>query len=237
MEMIIDFPGGSRVDAHFGPFTVHTDRLPDLSAPTPFALFLASIGTCAGYYVQEFCHQRAIPTDGMRIVQRTQSGPTGLVTGVDLEVDLPLDFPEKYRDSVIRAAELCTVKKHLEYPPTIGVTTKFIATATEVEPAAEDHAQGATMTSIKKTTKTAIARGRDAAVRVGKVAKSAVVAGAKAGAAAAIATGALEAEKRWKETSPEAAKKRTRNGVMAAVAGAAVLGAAGVAIASSRRKK
>ncbi len=27
MEMIIDFPGGSRVDAHFGPFVVRTDEL------------------------------------------------------------------------------------------------------------------------------------------------------------------------------------------------------------------
>ncbi len=28
MEMIIDFPGGSRVDAHFGNFTVATDQPP-----------------------------------------------------------------------------------------------------------------------------------------------------------------------------------------------------------------
>ena len=122
MEMIIDFPGGSRVDAHFGPFTVATDQLPDLSAPTPFALFLASIGTCAGYYVQEFCNKREIPMEGIRIVERTHSGRSGLVDRVDLEIQLPPDFPEKYRDSVIRAAELCTVKKHLEYPPQIAVT-------------------------------------------------------------------------------------------------------------------
>jgi hypothetical protein len=90
------------------------------------------------------------------------------------------------------------------------------------------------MASIKKSAKTAVSTGRDAAVRVGKVAKSAAIAGAKAGAAAALAAGALEAQKSWKETSP-AAKKRTRNGVAAVVAGVAVL-AAGVAIAKSRRK-
>ena len=32
MEMIIDFPGGMRVDAHFGPFTVPTDQPPVSSA-------------------------------------------------------------------------------------------------------------------------------------------------------------------------------------------------------------
>ena len=92
------------------------------------------------------------------------------------------------------------------------------------------------MSSIKKSTKEVMTRSRDAAVRVGKIAKSAAVAGAKAGAAAAIAAGALEAERSWKETSPAAAKKRTRNGVAAVLAGAVVLVAVGAAIASSRKK-
>jgi ribosomal protein S12 methylthiotransferase accessory factor len=126
MEMIIDFPGGSRVDAHFGPFTVATDQLPDLSAPTPFALFLASIGTCAGFYVQEFCVRRGISTEGLRIVEHTHSGADGMVERIGLEIQLPADFPEKYRESVMRAAELCTVKKHLERPPAIEVTTRAV---------------------------------------------------------------------------------------------------------------
>jgi hypothetical protein len=100
-----------------------------------------------------------------------------------------------------------------------------------------DSIQGAIMGTIKKSAKEVMTRGRDAAVRVGSVAKAAAVAGAKAGATAAMAAGALEAEKSWKETSPAAAKKRTRNNVAAVLAGAAVLGAAGVMIARSRRKK
>jgi hypothetical protein len=40
MEMIIDFPGGSRVDADFGPFTVANDQTTVASAPKPFAVFL-----------------------------------------------------------------------------------------------------------------------------------------------------------------------------------------------------
>jgi hypothetical protein len=92
------------------------------------------------------------------------------------------------------------------------------------------------MSGIKKSANEVMTRSHDAAVRVGKVAKSAAVAGVKAGAAAAMAAGALEAERSWKETSPAAAKKRTRNGVAAVLAGAAVLGAVGAAIASSRKK-
>ena len=130
MEMIIDFPGGSRVDAHFGKFTVATDQPPVASAPTPFAVFLSSIGTCAGIYVLGFCQQRGIPTDGIRIVQRVNSNPfTHMVDKIDLEIQVPPGFPDKYRDSLIRSADLCAVKKHLENPPAFEITT------TKVEPA------------------------------------------------------------------------------------------------------
>ncbi len=127
MDMLIDFPGGSRVDAHFGNFTIPTDQPPTASAPTPFEVFLSSIGTCAGIYVLGFCQQRGLPTIGIQIVQRTHSNPlSGMVDQIDLEILIPTTFPEKYRDSLIRSAELCKVKKHLENPPKFNVTTKVL---------------------------------------------------------------------------------------------------------------
>ena len=134
MEMIIDFPGGARVDAHFGQYTVQTDQPPqgggDGSAPTPFAVFLASMGTCAGIYVLGFCRQRGLSTDGIRIVQRMHSNPiTGMVGKVDLEIQVPPTFPEKYRPSLVKSAELCAVKKHFEQPPTFEITTKEVELA------------------------------------------------------------------------------------------------------------
>jgi len=130
MEMIIDFPGGSRVDAHFGNFTVPTDQPPVASAPTPFALFLSSIGTCAGIYVLGFCQQRGIPAEGIRIVQHIHNNrATQMVDQIDLDIQVPADFPEKYRDSLIRSAELCAVKKHLENPPTFEIKTTKVEMA------------------------------------------------------------------------------------------------------------
>jgi ribosomal protein S12 methylthiotransferase accessory factor len=129
MELIIDFPGGARVDAHFGPFTVKTDQPPsgggNGSAPTPFAVFLSSLGTCAGIYVLGFCKQRGLPTDGIRIIQRMHSSPmSGMVEKIDMEIQVPPSFPEKYYDSLVRSAELCAVKKHLEHPPVFDVYTR-----------------------------------------------------------------------------------------------------------------
>ena len=129
MEILIDFPGGSRVDAHFDDFTVPTDHPPTASAPTPFAVFLSSIGTCAGIYVLGFCKQRGLPTDNLRIVQNIHSDPqTGMVDQIDLDIQVPPTFPEKYRDSLIRSAELCKVKKHLEHPPKFEISTSVVQT-------------------------------------------------------------------------------------------------------------
>ncbi len=130
MEMIIDFPGGSKVDAHFDSHTVKTDQPPEASAPTPFAVFLASLGTCAGIYVLGFCQQRSLPTEGIRIVQRMHSDhATGMVTKIDLEIQVPPTFPEKYYPALVRSAELCKVKKHLETPPQFNVYAKVVEPA------------------------------------------------------------------------------------------------------------
>jgi putative redox protein len=127
MEILIDFPGGSRVDAHFGRFTVPTDQPPIASAPTPFDLFLSSIATCAGIYVLGFCQQRGLSTEGIHILQHTHSDPlTSMIDGIDIDIQIPPTFPEKYRHSLIRAAELCKVKKHLETPPKFNVTTQVM---------------------------------------------------------------------------------------------------------------
>ena len=133
MEMEITFPGGARVDASFGGLTVRTDQPVQGggqgSAPTPFATFLASIGTCAGIYVLGFCQQRNIPTDGIKIVQRMHTDQaTGLVGQIDLDIQLPPDFPEKYKTAVIRSEEQCAVKKHLEAPPKFNVITSVAQT-------------------------------------------------------------------------------------------------------------
>ncbi len=134
MEMEITFPGGARVDAHFGSFTINTDQSPqgggEGSAPTPFATFLASLGTCAGIYVLSFLKQIGLSTEGVRVIQKTHSNPaTGMIGQIDLEIQVPEDFPDKYKDALIRSAELCAVKKHFDDPPRFNIYTESVALA------------------------------------------------------------------------------------------------------------
>lgn len=128
MKLLIDFPGGAKVDANFNGFTVKTDQPPtgggEGSAPSPFSIFLASIGTCAGIYVLGFCRQRGLSVEGIRIVEKTNSNPiTGMVDDISLEIQVPDSFPAKYYDALIRSADQCAVKKHLEKPPKFNVYT------------------------------------------------------------------------------------------------------------------
>jgi putative redox protein len=135
MEMTVTFPAGLRVDAQFGSHVIKTDQPLQAggegSAPAPFSLFLASIGTCAGIYVLGFCKQRGLSTDGIRIVQRMSADPrTGMVGQIDLDIEVPPDFPAKYYDPLVRAANQCAVKKHLEHPPEFAVRAVPVDAAT-----------------------------------------------------------------------------------------------------------
>jgi putative redox protein len=126
MDMTIEFPGGSKVETHFGPFTVQTDQPPAASASTPFDVFLSPIGTCAGIYVLGFCRESNLPTAGLKIHERILRSPTSrMVERVSLEIQLPAGFYDKYREAVIRSAELCAVKRHLEHPPAFDITTSL----------------------------------------------------------------------------------------------------------------
>jgi putative redox protein len=123
----IIMPGGSKVETTVRGFKISTDQPikagGENSAPSPFELFLASIGTCAGYYVAAFCQARGIPTVDIGFTQTMlRNESTHLVEKIQLELSLPPGFPEKYRDAVVKAAEACTVKKHLAAPPAISVS-------------------------------------------------------------------------------------------------------------------
>jgi ribosomal protein S12 methylthiotransferase accessory factor len=129
MDMEIRFPGKRRVDAEFQGFSIETDQSVadggDASAPTPMALFLASIGTCAGMYVLGFCRSREIDTAGLTLGLDFQRNPDShMVEKIVMCIGLPPGFPEKYEKSVVRAAEQCFVKKHLAKPPEFEIVTQ-----------------------------------------------------------------------------------------------------------------
>ena len=122
MEMKIEFPGGAKIAAQYKGFTIATDQ-PERaggsnSAPAPFDYFLASIGTCAGYYVARFIEQRGLRAEGLALtLSTTKDRERGLVSKVTLQLELPVGFPSKYEKAIVRAIDQCTVKRNILDPP------------------------------------------------------------------------------------------------------------------------
>jgi ribosomal protein S12 methylthiotransferase accessory factor len=129
-EIRVSFPGGLRVDAEYKGFVIKTDQPAyqdgEGSEPSPFDLFLASLATCAGYYVLAFCNKREIPTEKAAVVMRTKRNPeTKMIEKISIEIQLPPEFPEKYKKAVIKAVDGCSVKAHILNPPVFEVEAKI----------------------------------------------------------------------------------------------------------------
>jgi ribosomal protein S12 methylthiotransferase accessory factor len=125
--MEITFDGGKVVTAHIGRHVIRTDQPVENggadTAPAPFDLFLASIGTCAGIYVKSFCDNRQIPAENIKLIQTARyNKETGLPAEINIEIKLPPDFPEKYKASILHVAGLCKVKKSIADPPRFEIT-------------------------------------------------------------------------------------------------------------------
>jgi putative redox protein len=131
MEFTITFPGKKRVDAEVNGMVVATDQPVtaggDGSAPSPYVLFLASLGACAGIYVLGFCQERNIPTERISLTQRLiyaeGGGGRPKLDTIAIEINVPPDFPEKYHKALIQAADQCAVKKTILNPPKFAINT------------------------------------------------------------------------------------------------------------------
>jgi ribosomal protein S12 methylthiotransferase accessory factor len=122
----VAFAGGKRIDALVGDFHIQTDQPAkyggDAEAPAPFDLFLASIATCAGIFAWNFCEIRKLPTDGMALdMVCVDDAQKKMIGEIRFQLTLPEDFPEKYRQGIVRAMEQCTVKRHMQQAPAFSV--------------------------------------------------------------------------------------------------------------------
>ncbi|MCA2977619.1 MAG: OsmC family protein [Myxococcaceae bacterium] len=132
-EFVVTLPGQRRVDVQVGAHVVQTDQPLDNggedTAPSPFDLFLASIGACAGIFVQGFCAKRGIDPSGIRLVERPSFGPDGALLDVALDLVLPEGFPERYAEALVRVVDQCSVKRAIAAKPTFTVKTVSADTA------------------------------------------------------------------------------------------------------------
>ncbi|WP_291326427.1 OsmC family protein [Desulfovibrio sp. UCD-KL4C] len=118
----VEFGDGKKLNATGDCFTAGTD-LPvekggEGSAPSPLDLFITSLATCAAYYARNFCESKALTMNGIALnVEYIEDPETFHISKVNYLLTLPEGFPEKYKAALLRAIDLCSVKKHLINPP------------------------------------------------------------------------------------------------------------------------
>lgn len=127
----ITFPGGKKINAHVRDHIIQTDQSVrsggENSAPAPYDLFLASLATCAGIYVQVFCESRRLSTDGIEMEQSMKYDPMlRKMAAIVIDIKLPDTIPAKYKDAITRSAEQCAVKITIQNPPEFIINTTMI---------------------------------------------------------------------------------------------------------------
>ena len=131
MKIEVYFEGNKGVNARINGHIIKTDQPVNAggnnAAPTPFDLFLASLATCAGIYVKGFCDSRNLSAENIKIFQDMEYDPTTqLVNMVNIEIQVPRDFPEKYHEALVTVASKCKVKQHVQNPPQFKVFTTVV---------------------------------------------------------------------------------------------------------------
>ena len=121
-EIKIEFGEGKKLSAVNDDFRIDAD-MPvneggEGSAPDPMQLFLASLGTCAAHYTRKFCETRSLSLEGLELKLRYQYNDEGTqISKFTYELTIPENFPEKYKAALLRALDLCPIKKLLLNPP------------------------------------------------------------------------------------------------------------------------
>ncbi len=121
MELKVTLEGGKKVSTQIGNHRIMTDQ-PEKngggnSAPAPYDLFLASIGTCAGFYIQAYCENKKIDTSGIEISLSVTRDDKKAINGFITTIHVPDSMPAKLHNALAKVASQCAVKKTIMSGP------------------------------------------------------------------------------------------------------------------------
>ncbi len=110
--MVITHEGGKRFTAQIRSHQIVTDQSERAggqdAGPSPVELLGASLGSCIALYVQQFCHARGLPYEGMQVEveQRGEKNPARVGEFV-VRVIMPAELPEYYTPILERVVRSC----------------------------------------------------------------------------------------------------------------------------------
>ncbi|HEY1481599.1 MAG TPA: OsmC family protein, partial [Candidatus Acidoferrum sp.] len=90
---------------------------------TPPELFLAALGSCAGYYAAQYLRKMKLATEAtrVRVACDKAKDPVARLDNFVIRVDSPVELTSEQRQGLQNAVEHCLVHNTLRHPPTIAL--------------------------------------------------------------------------------------------------------------------
>ena len=92
---------------------------------SPPEFLLASLGTCAAYYAEEYLRARSLPMEGLalRVTAEKATQPARLAS-FSIRVEAPGVIQDKHREGLERAVKACLIHNTLLHPPQIEIAVE-----------------------------------------------------------------------------------------------------------------
>jgi putative redox protein len=126
MEVFIEHLGDFQFEIKARTHTITSDQPVENGGydegMTPPELFLASLGSCAGFYAAQYLRKQELATEGTRIkVTAEKAKDPPRLANIRIEVDLPAEVSEQHKAGVENAIHHCLIHNTLLHATPIAI--------------------------------------------------------------------------------------------------------------------
>lgn len=96
------------------------DNAGDNAGMTPPEWFLASLGSCVGFYAVKYLQTRKLDATGLRIdvsAEKTTDKPVRLENDIEIHLSLLILLEERHQQGLRKAVDACIIHNTLMHPP------------------------------------------------------------------------------------------------------------------------
>ncbi len=125
MQVDVTYQGQVKFEATSRGHRILTDQPLDNGGQdegmTPPEWFLASLGSCIGFYAVKYLEARDLDTQGLSIsvtAQKTPSAPIYL-DPIEVQIHVPIPLEQRHQQGLMKAADACLIHNTLTQHPTV----------------------------------------------------------------------------------------------------------------------
>lgn len=129
MEVTVEHLGAVQFEIKARQHTITSDQPAENfghdEGMTPPELFLASLGSCAGFYAAQYLRKHKLATEGthVRITADKLKDPAR-IDNFRIEIDTRVELNEQHRAGVEASVHHCLIHNTLQHPPKIAIEIK-----------------------------------------------------------------------------------------------------------------